>query len=67
MRRYTWRESALIISPSVRNASAAATAVFPLAVGPNIVIIVCFMLAKLQKVSDTAKKGIEEMELETHK
>jgi hypothetical protein len=44
MRRYTWRESAEIISPPIFAAKWAATGVLPDAVGPNIVIIffICY-------------------------
>ena len=38
MRRYTWRESALMISVSSSAARAAASVVFPDAVGPNMAI-----------------------------
>ena len=38
MRRYTWRESALMISPSSLSAKATARVVLPEAVGPNMAI-----------------------------
>jgi hypothetical protein len=34
---YTWRESALIISPFIRDAAKAARRVLPVAVGPSMV------------------------------
>ncbi len=51
--RHPTREESM---PLICEASAAARLVFPLAVGPNMVIIECFMVAKIQIFSDTDKQ-----------